>query len=235
MRRVLAVGAHPDDLVILCGGTLARYAAAGDAVTMVDVTRGDRGSFVHTEDEIAAIRAAESRQAAEMIGAEYVSLGLSDGEVLASDGRQREMVIDLIRQVRPDILITHAPNDYMADHNEVSRLVFDTSFLASLPLLRTSLPAHSVVPPLYHMDTLAGVAFDPVEYVDISTTIDLKVRMLEAHQSQLTWLRDHDGVDIVEQIRTTARFRGAQCGVAFAEGFVPARTWLRVRPFRVLP
>jgi LmbE family N-acetylglucosaminyl deacetylase len=233
--RVLAVGAHPDDLVILCAGTLARYAADGHAVAMVDVTRGDRGSFVHTAEEIAAIRARESRAAAEVIGAEYVGLGLSDGEVFSQDRRQREMVIDLIRSARPDVIISHSPNDYMADHNETARLVFDASFLASLPLLVTSHPAHDQVPPLYQMDTLAGVGFQPAEYVDISATIGDKIRMLEAHQSQLTWLRDHDGVDIVEQVRTTARFRGNQCGVACAEGFVPVLTWLRGRPYRVLP
>ena len=54
--RVMAIGAHPDDLEILCAGTLARYAAEGHAVTMCHVARGDRGSYEHTRDEIAAIR-----------------------------------------------------------------------------------------------------------------------------------------------------------------------------------
>jgi N-acetylglucosamine malate deacetylase 1 len=233
--RVLAVGAHPDDLVILCAGTLVRYIADGSTVTMVDVTRGDRGSFIHSADEIAAIRERESRRAAEIAGADYVALGLSDGDVFAADRRQREIVVDLIRQVRPDVIISHSPNDYMTDHNEVAQLVFDASFLASLPLLRTSHPAHDLVPPLYRMDTLAGVGFDPVEYVDIGATIETKVAMLEAHESQLTWLRDHDGVEIVDQVRTSARFRGGQCGVAYAEGFVPVLTWLRGRTYRVLP
>jgi N-acetylglucosamine malate deacetylase 1 len=233
--RVLAVGAHPDDLVILCGGTLARYVAEGHEVTMVDVTRGDRGSFVHTSDEIAAIRSIESERAATVIGASYAGMGLSDGDVLSQDRRQREMFIDLVRSVRPDVIISHSPNDYMADHNEVARLVFDTSFLSSLPLLVTSRPAHAVVPALYQMDTLAGAGFVPTEYVDISAVIETKVRALEEHKSQLTWLRDHDGVDIVEQVRTSARYRGAQCGVPCAEGFVPVLTWLRGRTHRVLP
>jgi LmbE family N-acetylglucosaminyl deacetylase len=233
--RVLAVGAHPDDLVILCGGTLARYVRDGHEVTMVDVTRGDRGSFVHTSDEIAAIRAVESERAAAVIGASHIGLGLSDGDVLSQDRGQRQMVVDLVRQVRPDVIISHSPNDYMADHNEVATLVFDASFLATLPLLVTSQPAHGVVPALYRMDTLAGAGFEPSEFVDISEVIDTKVRALEEHQSQLTWLRDHDGVDIVDQVRTSARYRGGQCGVAYAEGFVPVLTWLRGRTYRVLP
>ena len=76
--------------------------------------------------------------------------------------------------------------------------------------------------PIYYMDTLMGIGFQPTEYVDVSDVIDTKAAMLEAHQSQLTWLRDHDGIDVVEQMRTTTRFRGQQCGVDYAEGFVPA-------------
>ena len=179
--RVLAIGAHPDDLVILCGGTLARYAAAGHEVTMVDVTRGDRGSFVHTSEEIARIRAAESNAAAETIGASYRALGLSDGEVFSQDRAQRMMIVDLVREARPDVILTHSPNDYMADHNEVSRLVFDTSFLATLPLLETGTAAHGQVTPLFYLDTLGGLGFEPTEWVDISATIEQKLDMMRAH------------------------------------------------------
>ena len=83
--------------------------------------------------------------------------------------------------------------------------------------------------------TLMGLGFQPTEYVDVSAVIDTKTAMLEAHQSQLTWLRDHDGVDVVEQMRTVSRFRGLQCGVEYAEGFVPCLTWLRPTTSRLLP
>jgi LmbE family N-acetylglucosaminyl deacetylase len=123
----------------------------------------------------------------------------------------------------------------MSDHNEISKLVFDCSFHATLPLFETGKPHHAHVTPIYYMETLMGVGFQPVEYVDVSGVIDTKVAMLEAHSSQVTWLRDHDGVDIVEQMKTTTRFRGQQCGVEYAEGFVPCHTWLRTRPRRLLP
>jgi LmbE family N-acetylglucosaminyl deacetylase len=80
-----------------------------------------------------------------------------------------------------------------------------------------------------------GLGFQPTDYVDVTTTIETKVAMLEAHESQLTWLRDHDGVDIVEQMKTTSRFRGQQCGVAYAEGFAQCLTWLRGTTRRLLP
>jgi N-acetylglucosamine malate deacetylase 1 len=233
--RVLAVGAHPDDLEILCGGTLARFVQEGHEVVMCNATLGNRGSFEHSSEEIAEIRLREARQAAELAGAEHVTLGFTDGEVDASDRDQRLAVVDLVRETRPDLVLTHSPNDYMSDHNEVSRLVFDCSFHATLPLYETARPAHGTVTPIYFFDTVMGLGFQPTEYVDVTATIETKVAMLEAHASQLTWLRDHDGIDVVEQMRAATRFRGLQCGVRYAEGFVPCLTWLRGTTRRLLP
>jgi LmbE family N-acetylglucosaminyl deacetylase len=233
--RVLAVGAHPDDLEILCGGTLARFVQEGHEVVMCHASRGDRGSFEHTSEEIASIRDREAKRAAEICGAEHATLGLSDGDVSAADPEQRRLVIDLVRGTRPDLIITHHPGDYMSDHNETSKLVFDCSFHATLPLLETANSNYENVTPIYYMDTLMGLDFQPTEYVDVSAAIDTKTAMLEAHQSQLTWLRDHDGVDVVEQMRAVTRFRGLQCRVAYAEGFRPCLTWLRPTTRRLLP
>lgn len=233
--RVLAVGAHPDDLEILCGGTLARFVREGHEVVMCHATKGDRGSYVHTSEEIARIRGEEARRAAEICGARYATLGLSDAEVNAADPEQRRLVVDLVREAAPDLIITHHPQDYMGDHNEVSRLVFECSFYATLPLYESAKPYHPQVTPIYYMDTVMGIGFQPTEYVDISGVIDVKAAMLEAHQSQLAWLHDHDGVDIVEQMKTVSRFRGQQCGVAYAEGFIPCLTWLRGTTRRLLP
>jgi N-acetylglucosamine malate deacetylase 1 len=233
--RVLAVGAHPDDLEILCAGTLVRYVCEGHEVVMCNATFGDRGSFVHSSEEIARIRGEEARAAAALAGAEWCTLGLHDGEVNAADPEQRRLVVELVRETRPDVVITHYPDDYMADHDEVSKLIVDMTFAATLPLLETGSPAHDVVPPVFFMDTLAGLGFAPTEFVDVSDVIDVKASMLEAHDSQLTWLREHDGVDVVEDMRTLARLRGMQCGVAYAEGFVPCLRWLRPRPHRLLP
>ncbi len=233
--RVLAIGAHPDDLEILCGGTLARFCRDGHDVVMCHATSGDRGSYVGTSAEVAAIRDGEAQQAAEICGAEHATLGLHDGEVNAADPAQRRLVIDLVRETRPDLILTHHPGDYMSDHNEVARLVFDCSFHATLPLLETDRPHHSTVTPIYYMDTVMGLGFQPTEYVDVSDVIETKTSMLEAHQSQLVWLRDHDGVDIVEQMRIATRFRGLQCGAQYAEGFIPCLTWLRGTTRRLLP
>jgi LmbE family N-acetylglucosaminyl deacetylase len=233
--KILAVGAHPDDLEILCGGTLARYVAEGHSVVMCHATHGDRGSFEHSSTEIARIRDGEARRAAAIAGAEHATLGLSDGDVNAADPEQRRLVADLVREAGPDVIITHSPGDYMVDHNEISKLVFDASFLATLPLYETGNEPHPLVTPIFFMETIMGLGFAPTEYVDVSDHIETKVAMLEAHESQLTWLRDHDGIDILEQMKTATRFRGLQCGVRYAEGFVQSLTWLRGTTRRLLP
>jgi LmbE family N-acetylglucosaminyl deacetylase len=233
--RVLAVGAHPDDLEILCAGTLARYVAEGHEVVMCHVARGDRGTFEHSREEITRIRHEEARRAAAIAGAGHATLDVPDAEVDASSPQQRAAMVQLVREAAPDVLLTHASNDYMTDHNETSRLVFDASFMATLPRFETASPHHPRVTPLYFMETVSGLGFEPTEFVDISSTIDTKLAMFEAHRSQLDWLRDHDGVDMLDNIRTSARYRGQQCGVSYAEAFAACNVWLRATTRRLLP
>lgn len=232
--RVLAVGAHPDDLEILCAGTLVRYVREGHEVVMCNVASGDKGSASRTSEEIAEIRLEESRRAAALAGAEHRTLGLSDTTIQAADESQRLVMVELLRQVRPDIVITHYPDDYMGDHREVSKLVLDTTMTATLPLLETESPALDRVPPLFYMDTLAGLGFVPIEYVDITESVEVKLEMLAAHASQCEFLAEDD-VSIVDEVRAVARFRGIQAGVRYAEGFAQALVWHRGTTRRLLP
>jgi LmbE family N-acetylglucosaminyl deacetylase len=233
--KVLAVGAHPDDLELLCGGTLARFAAEGHSVTMCHVSRGDRGSYEHSMEEIAAIRLAEASEGARLLGASHVTLGLSDGEVNASDPSQQRLAIDLIRQISPDLILTHDPCDYMSDHVEAGHLFEDASFIASLPLFETEHPGRPPVPALYFFDTVTGLGFKPSEYVDISNFLETKIAALEAHRSQVIWMGEHDGIDFIEIARVASRYRGIQAGASYAEGFRPCLKSLRPRTVRLLP
>ncbi len=232
--RVMAVGAHPDDLELLCGGTLARYADLGHKVVMVHLLNGDKGHYEMTSDELARLREEEARAAGAVIGAEVLSPAIPDGE-LFSDLPTRRLVIDLVRQVRPDLIITHAPNDYMSDHVATSQLVCDASFLAATPLLRTEHEAGDRIAPVFFMDTLAGVGFLPTEYVDISEHFEKKKQMLGCHESQLLFLQEHDSVDFLEFMEITNRSRGLQCGARYAEGFRQHEVWGRKVARRLLP
>jgi len=202
---------------------------------MCHVTSGDKGSYDHDREGVAAVRRDEARRAAENAGAVHKTLNLPDCEVSASDPEQRRLVVDLIREVRPDVMITHHFNDYMADHNEVSKLVFDCSFFASVPSFETEHSSHSLVPPVFYMETESGLGFQPTEFVDITEVMERKVTVLEAHQSQIEWLKHHDDFDLVDKMKTMARFRGFQCGVEFAEGFVPLTVHPRATTHRILP
>lgn len=232
--RVMAVGAHPDDLEILCGGTLAKYAGLGHEVTMAHVLNGDKGHYKLRREELARIRKQEAEEAARTIGAEILSLDLPDAELFANL-ENRKLVIDLIREARPDLIITHAPGDYCSDHTVTSQLVCEASFYSAAPLLETSRAAHDKIPPVFFMDTVAGMGFLPTEYVDISGAFQKKMDMLRRHASQLEWLKDHDNIDILEFVETTARFRGLQCGVQYAEAFRQYAVWGRQAPTRLLP
>src|SRR6266571_2059011 len=100
--RLLAIGAHPDDLEILSGGTLARFAARGDAVTMLVMTDGSAGHAEIGAAELAVIREREARAAAAVIGAEFVWLGLPD-EFVFNDEPTRRRLLEAIRAARPDL------------------------------------------------------------------------------------------------------------------------------------
>lgn len=234
--NILAVGCHPDDLEISCGGTLAMYAMGGHRVTMVHVANGNMGHAIIMPDELREIRRKEAQQAGSVLGASEV-ISLDTGDLLV-DSHQPDLVramVEVIRRTQPDVIITHSPEDYMRDHVEVSRLVFDASFSASVPHYITPAQNSAAITPIYFMDTLAGVNFLPTEYVDISTTIEVKLKAVDCHESQVKWMRDHDGIDFLEFTRTTSRFRGLQCGATYAEGFRLCLTWPRLPTRRLLP
>lgn len=231
--KILVFGCHPDDVEIACAGTLARCVRRGDEVTVCHVANGNLGHVLIGKEELREIRIGEAKKAGSMAGIRVITADLGDLEPNAGDMEQRKKIADIIRAEQPDLLITHAPGDYMPDHREVSKLVFDASFAASVPHYSDGKAAE--LTPLYYMDTLAGMNFNPTEYVDITETVELKLKMLECHESQIVWMRDHDHIDFVDFVRTCAKFRGLQCNAAYAEGFTQAYVWPKVITKRLLP
>ncbi len=234
--RILAVGAHPDDIEILCAGTLLRYADAGHEICMAVATNGEQGHLTIMPMELAAIRKAEAEASAAIAGARLFWMGYPD-QMLFHDKETRLRFTEMIRQANPDVIITHNPNDYSQDHRVVSELMFSASFQAVVPHLFTDTPYIKQVPALYYMDNVAGTDFLPAELVDITSVIDRKAAMLECHQSQLVWLKEHDGLDVVDMMKTVAKFRGLSCqgNVEYAEGFRHLDAWGRNHVTRLLP
>lgn len=233
--NILAVGSHPDDLEIACGGTLIQYVRAGHKVSMCNISNGNMGHVVIMPDELREIRKKESEAAARIIGADHYLIDLNDGCVEADDKEARSRLIEVIRITKPDVIITHNPDDYMRDHIQAGKMAYDASFISTLPHILTESKYTTTFPPVIYMDTLAGIGFIPTEYVDISDVIEQKLEALACHESQIKWMLDHDHIDFLDFVRTCNKFRGLQCSVAYAEGFRQYAGWPRFRTSRVLP
>jgi LmbE family N-acetylglucosaminyl deacetylase len=228
MATVLAIHAHPDDIEILAGGTMALLAAAGHRLVFVTMTPGDCGSHEHGPDEIAAIRRAEAAAAARLAGAEYRCAEFRDLAVFSDDASRRR-VTEILRQVRPDLVLTSSPADYMCDHEATSALVRDACFAAPAPNYKTHAPDAAApiaaIPHLYFMDSVGGVDREnrPILadfYVNVEKAFALKRGMLAEHRSQRDWLRQHHGIDeYLEMMERMSRTIGQRAGVEFAEGF----------------
>lgn len=225
MAVILAVHAHPDDIETLGAGTLALLASLGHTIRIATATGGDCGSTEHDLAQTAAIRKAEAAAAAAMIGADYRCADLPDLGVF-NDDPSRRRITELIRWSGAQIVITASPVDYHPDHEAVSLLVRDGCFASSVPNYRTGpaapLPA---IPHLYFMDSIGGRGRDgarirPDFGVDIGPWMEIKRRMLLAHESQHRWVALQHGIgDYLKSMEAWADRRGRDFGVDQAEGF----------------
>ena len=225
---VLSLLAHPDDAEFLCAGSMARLVhERGWEAHIATMTPGDCGSADRGPEEISRIRRAEGAAAAKLLGGTYHCLEERDLLVCYNEPTL-EKVVRLFREVRPSIVITHSPSDYMLDHEMTSVLARAAAFGAPIRnyfLDRGHAPALEHIPHLYYADPIEGK--DPLGRpvdagfcIDITSTLDLKREMLCAHASQRDWLLKHHGMDeYVKTMEEWAAARGAQSGVAAAEGF----------------
>jgi LmbE family N-acetylglucosaminyl deacetylase len=228
-RTVLSFLAHPDDAEFLCAGTLARLADAGWSVHIATATPGDCGSATQDRWEISALRTKEATAAAEVIGATYHCLDERDIFVVFDQPTLRKSV-DLFRRVAPSLVFTHAPKDYMMDHEMVSLLARAASFAYGIPnVSEVPRPSEAVVPHLYYCDPIEatdplGNVVEPTTVVDVTAAYDRKAAMLACHASQREWLRAHHGMDeYTDAMRRHAELRGKRIGAKYAEAFVQHR------------
>jgi LmbE family N-acetylglucosaminyl deacetylase len=224
MARVLAIHAHPDDIEILAGGTLALLADAGHEITVATFTPGDCGSRDLGSEEIAAVRRGEAAKSAARIGARHVCLEFRD-LCIFNDEPSRRRVTGALRQTRPELILTAAPVDYLCDHEAVSALVRDACFGAPIPNYPAEGAPLDAIPHLYFMDPIGGHDREgrfvrPDFVVDISATFHRKREMLAEHASQREWLRRHHGVDeYLDAMERWTRDCGAVTDVEYGEGF----------------
>jgi N-acetylglucosamine malate deacetylase 1 len=225
---ILSILAHPDDAEFLCAGTLSRLVNEhGWQAHIASMTPGDCGSSELAAEEISRIRRGEGAQAAALIGAAYHCLEERDLLIFYQESAL-ERVTRLIRTVRPRIVLTHSPADYMLDHEVTSTLARAAAFAAPIPNFlrdRGHGPALESIPHLYYCDPiegkdLLGRPVAPGFAIDISGVIDTKAAMLAAHASQRQWLLKHHGMDrYIQAMRDWGMRCGEAFGVAYAEGY----------------
>ncbi len=202
--KVVCVGGHPDDPESGCAGTLVRYAELGHSVTIIYLTRGERGIRDKSLDEAAKIRSAECEAACKLMAAKPVFFGQIDGATEFNKA-QVDAMTTLLSAENPDAVFTHWPIDTHMDHQ-----------VASLLAIRAWM-ALSQKPQLYFFEVNSGSqsqGFLPNTYVDISAVVEKKKTALFAHVSQ-------DGQGIWRQHHEViASWRGRETGVGAAEAFV---------------
>jgi len=203
--KVLVVGAHPDDVELLCAGTLGLLSRQGHDLWLAHMTVGEKGGQ-QPPDELSRIRGEEAVSAAKILGAETYGGITGDLELYVCE-RHAQRITELLNAVEPDVVITHALNDYHPDHRITGHMVVD------------QVGARSVQPSVLYMDTVAGIDFAPEVYCDIAETVELKKEMLRCHTSQIQWMARYRHTDIEYIIEWIGAWRGLQCGARYAEGF----------------
>jgi N-acetylglucosamine malate deacetylase 1 len=231
-RVALVLMAHPDDAEFLCGGTLALLAQSGFEIHIATTANGDCGTATLGPAEIAAIRGEEGRKAAAVLGGTYHCLDGRDLLIFYNEEMVRR-ADTLLRRVRPHVVITHNPQDYMPDHEQTSMIARAACFNAPIPNAPVApLPGEEErtrqaprIPHLYYADPIEGKdplgrPVRPSLVIDVSRQVEKKVEMLAAHDSQREWLRRHHGMDeFIESMRRWGAARGKLIGAACAEGF----------------
>ena len=184
--NIVAIGAHPDDLEIFAYGFLAAASSRGDNLILGVATDGAAGG-VNKGAELARQRADEARNGLAALGTPTL-LDLPDGQ-LADAPNARNRIRDFIRNAAPDLVITHAPEDYHPDHRALTAYVRD---------------AAGFICPVLFCDTLMGVGFTPDYYIDITPHFAAKQKAIMAHHSQ-------DPSRFASASAIMNRFRAAQC------------------------
>jgi LmbE family N-acetylglucosaminyl deacetylase len=196
--RLLIVGAHPDDADYAAGGLAALYRAAGHIVQMVSLTNGDAGHHVQTGPPLAARRRQEASAAGHVIGATYVLMDNHDGELLPTLENRRQ-VIRLIRTFRPDLVLTHRPNDYHPDHRYTSQLVQDAAYMVTVPAIEPGTPHLATNPVIGYLpdDFEKPIPFRPTVVLNVDNVVERIIDMLNCHTSQFyEWLPYNSGTTV---------------------------------------
>jgi LmbE family N-acetylglucosaminyl deacetylase len=200
-KTILAIAAHPDDIEFMMSGTLFLLKEAGHDIHYLNIANGSCGTASLGADRIAAIRGKEAKEAAFYLGAEHHESFVNDIEIFY----EKKLIMKLcaeIRRAEPDIILTQYPWEYMEDHSNTSKLVVTAAFcrgLRNFPVEPAEKPTNNKIT-IYH--AMPYGLTDPLRkpvvpdfFVEISSVMDKKTKMLSFHKSQKEWLDVSQGFD----------------------------------------
>lgn len=225
MKKIaLGIFAHPDDAEIVCAGILSLLKKAGWSIHIASMTPGDKGTIEYSREEISRIRKSEASESAKLIDAAYHCLEFEDVYIVYSK-ESINRTTALIRKIRPSIVFTHNPSDYMIDHETTSKIVQTACFSVGIKNMEITETPYEPTPHLYYCDSMdatdiLGRPIYTTMFADITSEISTKEKMLGCHASQRNWLLIHHKMD--EYILSMKRFgelRGNKINVQYAEGF----------------
>lgn len=222
MKRILAIGVHPDDVELGAGGTLALHKSVGYEITIADLTKGELGTRGDAET-----RAMEAAAAAEILGAEErVNLGLSDG-FIAEDENSLMKLIQVIRKFKPDIVLCNAIRDRHPDHGRGASFAARACFLSGLRRIETEMGGMQQAAwrpaSVYHY--IQDRFIHPDVVVDITAFFEKKMDSVKAFKSQFHNPDSNEpetpisSADYLHFLESRAREMGRLGGVKFGEGF----------------
>lgn len=196
----IAIGAHPDDIEFYMAGTLLMLKNAGYETHYFSIANGNCGSAKHNSAMAKSIRNTEARKGAKILGAQFHAPLVNDLEILYTTDLLRA-VSAVIREVKPTVVLTHSPQDYMEDHMIASRLAVTAAFVRGMPNFRTTpaRPAADYNVTVYHgmphglCDNLRR-RITPGAFVNTTAVQKLKREALAAHESQQGWLDTSQGL-----------------------------------------
>jgi len=223
----LAIVAHPDDIEFVAAGTLLRLREVGWKTHYLNLSGGDCGSLTTGPDQTRTIRAAEGRAAAGILGAVFHD-SLADDLCIFYEERLLRRLAAVVRRVRPRIVLTHSPDDYMEDHMNTARLAVTAAFARGMPNFTTAPPVEPAAGDVtvYHAmphglcDGLRRPVV-PELFIDTTGVQPVKRKALAAHVSQKAWLDATQGMDsYLDAADEMARQVGRMSGrFEYAEGW----------------
>ena len=223
---ILAFGAHPDDVELGCGATIAKEVSLGKKVGIVDLTRGELGTRGS-----AAVRELEAAKSATILGVSArENMGFADGFFINDKNHQLE-IIKMIRKYQPEIVLCNAVDDRHIDHPKGSSLVSDACFLSGLLKIETEIGGESQKKwrpkQVYHYIQWKNI--EPDFVVDVSDFIDVKQKAVLAYSTQFYDPKSNEpqtpitSKNFTESINYRAKDLGRLIGVEYAEGFTSER------------